>query len=49
MGTRDFGKGLFHGLTGVVTQPIRGAKNEGFVGALKGAGRGLVGYVLSMI
>jgi hypothetical protein len=46
LGTRDFGKGLFQGITGVVTQPIKGAKEEGFVGALKGAGRGLVGVVV---
>jgi len=29
-----------------VTQPVKGAQKEGFVGALKGAGRGLVGVVV---
>lgn len=42
-GIRDFGKGLWHGATGVLTQPIKGAKEEGIVGFGKGIGKGVVG------
>lgn len=42
-GIRDFGKGLWHGATGVVMQPIKGAKEEGVLGFGKGIGRGVVG------
>jgi len=41
-GIRDFGKGLWHGATGVVMQPIKGAKEEGVLGFGKGIGRGTV-------
>ncbi|KAH0366129.1 UDP-Glycosyltransferase/glycogen phosphorylase, partial [Aureobasidium melanogenum] len=41
------GKGLFFGIydgiTGLVTEPIKGAKQEGALGALKGFGKGLGG------
>jgi vacuolar protein sorting-associated protein 13A/C len=39
-GIRDFGKGLWHGATGVLTQPIKGAKQDGIVGFGKGIGKG---------
>ncbi|KEQ95936.1 glycosyltransferase family 1 protein [Aureobasidium subglaciale EXF-2481] len=46
-GTAIAGKGLFYGIydgiTGLVTEPVKGAKKEGAVGALKGFGRGLGG------
>ncbi|KAF8589708.1 glycosyltransferase family 1 protein [Ramaria rubella] len=42
-GVKAGGKALFHGywdgITGLVTEPLEGAKKEGFKGALKGAGR----------
>jgi len=46
MGFLGFGKGLVGGVTGVVTQPIKGAKEEGAVGLMKGIGRGLVGLAV---
>lgn len=42
-GVKQFGRGLFEGVTGLVTQPIKGAKKDGFLGALKGAGKGVFG------
>jgi len=45
-GFRDFGIGINKGITGIVTQPIEGARKEGAVGALKGIGKGLIGAVL---
>ena len=43
---QEFGLGLSDGLTGLVTQPVKGAKKEGFVGAMKGIRKGLGGVVL---
>lgn len=34
-GIRDFGKGMFHGITGVIADPISGAINEGASGFFK--------------
>ncbi|CAK6982133.1 vacuolar protein sorting-associated protein 13C isoform X1 [Scomber scombrus] len=53
---RDFGeslakggkgllKGVFGGVTGIVTKPVEGAKKEGAAGFFKGIGKGLVGVV----
>eukprot|EP01125_Pyxidicula_operculata_P000544 TRINITY_DN10550_c0_g1_i1.p1 TRINITY_DN10550_c0_g1~~TRINITY_DN10550_c0_g1_i1.p1 ORF type:complete len:1160 (-),score=231.69 TRINITY_DN10550_c0_g1_i1:11-3280(-) len=44
-GIRDFSTSIFDGVTGIVTQPIRGAKKEGAIGAIKGVGKGLIGVV----
>ncbi|TRM59795.1 glycosyltransferase family 1 protein [Schizophyllum amplum] len=45
-GVKEGGKGLFYGyydgITGLVTEPLEGAKKEGFMGAVKGAGRSFV-------
>lgn len=41
--------GVMDGVTGIVTQPIRGAKNHGIVGAMKGVGYGIGGFVLKDI
>ena len=38
--------GLYDGITGLVTQPVKGAQKEGVVGALKGFGKGIGGIVL---
>ncbi|KAK9871302.1 hypothetical protein WA026_011571 [Henosepilachna vigintioctopunctata] len=37
--------GVFDGVTGVVTKPISGAKEEGFGGFFKGLGKGAVGLI----
>ncbi|KXJ87567.1 glycosyltransferase family 28 domain-containing protein [Microdochium bolleyi] len=42
---KTFGDGMYHGVTGVVMQPWQGAKKEGFVGFLKGAGKGTMGLL----
>jgi len=49
LGVRDFGVGIKEGLTGVVKAPIQGAKREGFVGLLKGIGRGVSGVAVKPI
>lgn len=41
--------GVMDGVTGIVTQPYRGAKNHGVVGAVKGVGYGIGGFVLKDI
>lgn len=46
---RQFVYGLYDGVTGVVRFPLRGAKNEGSVGLLKGTGMGVAGLVLKPI
>jgi hypothetical protein len=43
---RDFGHGVYDGVTGVITQPVNGAKEEGALGFLKGVGKGIGGLVL---
>ncbi|ETS77967.1 hypothetical protein PFICI_10029 [Pestalotiopsis fici W106-1] len=42
---KNFGSGFYHGITGFVTQPYKGAKEEGTPGFLKGAGKGTVGLI----
>ena len=37
---------MFDGITGLVTQPIDGAKKEGIAGLIKGLGKGIGGVVL---
>lgn len=36
---------MFYGITGIVTQPVQGAKQEGLLGFAKGMGRGVTGLV----
>ncbi|KAI2469537.1 glycosyltransferase family 1 protein [Annulohypoxylon bovei var. microspora] len=43
---KEFGFGMFDGITGLVTQPIRGAGKEGAIGALKGFSKGIGGFML---
>lgn len=43
---KEFGYGLYDGITGLVTQPISGAKKEGAAGFLKGAAKGMGGLIL---
>jgi len=43
MGAKELGKGIFKGITGVIEEPIKGAKSEGVGGFFKGIGRGVIG------
>ena len=43
---KEFGFGFFDGITGMVTQPIAGAKKEGAAGFFKGAAKGIGGVIL---
>lgn len=42
-GAKDLSHGFFDGFAGVVTQPVKGAREEGAKGFFKGVGRGLLG------
>ncbi|KAF3019246.1 hypothetical protein E8E14_003977 [Neopestalotiopsis sp. 37M] len=42
---KEFGLGLYDGISGLVTQPIRGAQKEGGMGFLKGFAKGIGGVV----
>ncbi|KNC52412.1 vacuolar protein sorting-associated protein 13C [Thecamonas trahens ATCC 50062] len=44
-GLRRFGKGLISGVTGVVTQPVKGSRKSGARGFFKGVGKGVAGLV----
>ena len=44
--TKEFGFGMYDGITGLVTQPMRGARQEGAAGFLKGIGKGIGGIAL---
>ncbi|TLD17038.1 uncharacterized protein PgNI_00355 [Pyricularia grisea] len=43
---KEFGLGLYDGISGLITQPLKGAQKEGGVGAIKGFGKGIGGIVL---
>lgn len=42
---KEFGYGFYDGITGLVTQPINGARKEGAAGFIKGFGKGIGGVV----
>lgn len=42
MPKQQFGFGLYDGITGIVTDPYKGAKKEGGIGFVKGVGRGIM-------
>jgi len=42
---KSFGYGLWDGVSGLVTQPMKGAQEGGFMGGLVGFGKGLGGAV----
>lgn len=44
--SQEFGLGFYDGISGLITQPIEGAKKEGVAGLIKGFGKGLGGVVL---
>ncbi|EMD87038.1 glycosyltransferase family 1 protein [Bipolaris maydis ATCC 48331] len=39
---KEFGYGLYDGITGLVTDPYKGAKKEGGIGFVKGVGQGIM-------
>lgn len=43
---QGFGYGIYDGISGLVTQPLAGAKKGGVVGAIKGFGKGIGGVVI---
>ncbi|KAL8694582.1 MAG: hypothetical protein Q9218_000764 [Villophora microphyllina] len=43
---KEFGYGMYDGVSGLVTQPLHGAKQEGFAGFIKGFGKGIGGLLL---
>jgi UDP:flavonoid glycosyltransferase YjiC (YdhE family) len=43
---REFGFGFYDGISGLITQPIRGAEKEGTAGLLKGIGKGIGGLIM---
>lgn len=43
---KEFGLGLYDGISGLVTQPIKGAQKEGGAGLFKGFAKGVGGLVL---
>lgn len=43
--SKELGYGLYDGISGLVTQPMRGAQKEGAAGLLKGFGKGIGGLI----
>lgn len=43
---KEFGLGLFDGITGLATQPYKGAQKDGVSGLIKGFAKGIGGIVL---
>ncbi|KAK6849693.1 Sterol 3-beta-glucosyltransferase UGT80B1 [Apiospora arundinis] len=43
--SKEFGLGLFDGISGLVTQPLRGAEKEGATGLVKGFAKGIGGLI----
>ena len=43
---QEFGFGFYDGISGLVTQPLEGAKKGGVSGLAKGFGKGIGGLVL---
>lgn len=46
---KEFGFGLFDGVTGLVTQPLKGAEKEGASGLIKGFGKGIGGLMVKPV
>lgn len=42
---KEFGYGVFDGVSGLVTQPLHGAEKEGVAGLVKGFGKGIGGLI----
>ncbi|GMF24638.1 unnamed protein product [Phytophthora fragariaefolia] len=45
-GTKQLGKGIFAGVTGVITAPTQGALQGGLPGFIEGVGKGLIGVAV---
>ncbi|ETN15881.1 hypothetical protein PPTG_06155 [Phytophthora nicotianae INRA-310] len=45
-GTKQLGKGIFAGVTGVITAPAQGAIQGGLPGFIEGVGKGLIGVAV---
>ena len=43
---KEFGFGLYDGISGLITQPVDGARKDGIAGFLKGFGKGIAGVVI---
>jgi hypothetical protein len=43
---QEFGYGFYDGISGLITQPLKGAEKEGGAGLLKGIGKGIGGLIL---
>ena len=43
---KEFGLGLYDGISGLVTQPLKGAEKEGGIGFVKGFGKGVSGIIM---
>lgn len=43
---KELGFGFYDGITGLVTQPIRGAEKDGAAGLVKGIGKGVAGLIV---
>jgi vacuolar protein sorting-associated protein 13A/C len=48
-GLKGLGSSLLSGVTGIVTKPYEGAKEDGFLGFAKGMGKGVTGLVTKPI
>eukprot|EP00736_Rhodelphis_marinus_P007126 Rmarinus@m.9219 len=48
-GAEALGKGVFQGITGIITKPLSGARQEGVSGFVKGVGRGIAGVVVKPV
>lgn len=46
---KELGFGIFDGITGLVTQPYKGAEKEGVQGLIKGFGKGVGGLMLKPV
>ena len=49
LGGMSVARGILGGVSGLVTEPVRGARSEGVAGAFKGVGRGLVGVAVKPV
>ncbi|KAL3480576.1 sterol glucosyltransferase, partial [Aspergillus californicus] len=47
-GGRNFVDGMSEGLSGIITQPIKGGKEEGAFGAMKGLAKGTIGLATKL-
>jgi hypothetical protein len=43
VGGKSFGQGMVDGFTGLITHPVKGAKEEGALGVVKGLAKGTMG------